>query len=189
LSLIFLLVRQWINVRYALARGVTSWYPGRNFRVLAIGMGRYMWVWWIVLIAIARKFCMPGDLPRVLLRLVVPLLGTMLTLCFLYGWIGERRADYEVLPIAGLVVLQWSVTELGMAHLLRPRDRTNRPQGPDPPDASDTGEVEVTTVPRSPGEVTAMLDRLFPHTSGLPRLLIQLRPWICPFEEVLTRIP
>ncbi len=152
-------------------------------------MVQFMWAWWIVLFAVARMFCMLGDLPRVLRRLVVPLLGTMLGLCFLYGWIDERRAYYEVLPIAGLVVLQWSVAELGLAHLMRPRDRTARPQRPDPGGASNSGDAEAMPVPRSPSEVTAMLERLYSHTSGLLRLLIQLRPWICPFEEVLTRIP
>jgi|GEM_PF-236740 len=189
LILIFVLIRYAINLKYAAAVGWVYWYPVRNSKVLLKGMIQFMWVWWIVLAAIGRMFCMIGDLPRVLRRLVVPLLGVLLSLSFFYGWIDERRGYFEVLPIAGLVVLQWTVTELGLPDLLRPRDQRSRRHRMSSDGDLEPGEAEVIPVPRSPGEVTAMLARLYPDAYGLPRLRIFLRPWICPFEEVLSRIP
>ncbi|AMV37903.1 SAM-dependent methyltransferase [Planctomyces sp. SH-PL62] len=189
LTIGFTATRYWISVRYALSPSSRDWYPLRNLDVMARNLAELMWAWWIVFVAIAGMLCMIGDLPRVLRRLVIPLLGTMLGLSFFYGWIDERRGYYEVLPMTGLVVLQWSAASLGLAHLFRPRDQPLRLRVEPTAAGSDFGGFATPPLPRSPGEVVAMLDRLYPHASGVPRLLIRLRPWICPFEEVLSRIP
>jgi 2-polyprenyl-3-methyl-5-hydroxy-6-metoxy-1,4-benzoquinol methylase len=44
-------------------------------------------------------------------------------------------------------------------------------------------------VPGSPREVSKFVDRAFAHYRGLGGRITRLRPYICPFEEVLRRIP
>jgi 2-polyprenyl-3-methyl-5-hydroxy-6-metoxy-1,4-benzoquinol methylase len=40
-----------------------------------------------------------------------------------------------------------------------------------------------------PRDVLSVIQRAYPNERGLRWLITRLRPWICPFEEVLARIP
>lgn len=45
------------------------------------------------------------------------------------------------------------------------------------------------TMPTTANEVAGILDRAYGHCRGGRRLLVHYRPYICPFEEILQRIP
>lgn len=44
-------------------------------------------------------------------------------------------------------------------------------------------------VPQSPRQVSTYLDRVYAHQRGIGGRITRLRPYICPFEELLRRIP
>jgi hypothetical protein len=119
-----LLVAVYAAIRGAIALNCTAmdgdfWWPRRNAHYLAL---RVFYVWWLPflgvsmvrLVALWRHY--PPELRRLCL-LAVPLLG----LAFFKGWIEEMRQYLELMPIVGLIVIQWTLHEAGLGHLLRAR--------------------------------------------------------------------
>lgn len=47
----------------------------------------------------------------------------------------------------------------------------------------------ATALPTTPTEISRALRDLYPHLGGFKRLLLKWRPYICPFHEILARVP
>jgi hypothetical protein len=123
---VYLAVWGWLRFRYP-APEVTFWFPGRNAKYLATRVF-YLWFAPLLAVGLARLLSAWRLYPpalRKLCWLAVPLLGV----AFFKGWIEELRQYLELLPIIGLIVLQWLLHEAGAAGLLRPR---SSPAGPSP---------------------------------------------------------
>lgn len=170
----YLTIRLAIAISYPAQGPDLFWNPARNLINLLAGIWGNSWYLPFLIVGLWRFASRWPVYPRILRRLW-PLLAIEIGACFFKGWLEERRAYLEILPIAGLLVTQWILEELGYGGLMVARDNPSRSAG----EAHRLG----------PREVSRVLDRAFPHCHGLQRAIIRYRPYICPFEEVLSRIP
>jgi hypothetical protein len=99
---------------------------GRNLIFLRAAAYQMDWFWAILAVPIARLVQIRRQLPTLLARWVL-LLPAILLPALLRGWIEERRAYLEMLPIIGLLFLQWATIELGYERLLKPRSDAVEP--------------------------------------------------------------
>jgi hypothetical protein len=117
LAAVYVWLRYWIHITYPSPDG-GFWFPTRNLRYL-VKQTFYLWYLPFLGVALARFLALRKQYPAVLKRLSVlalPLLG----LALFKGWIEEMRQYLEMLPIFGLMVLQWTMHEAGLGRLLRP---------------------------------------------------------------------
>jgi hypothetical protein len=118
LCAVYILLRGWIEVTYPSPEG-GFWFPMRNTKYLLMQVF-YLWYLPFLGVALARFLALREKYPVLLKRLsllAVPLLG----LALFKGWIEEMRQYLEMLPIFGLMLLQWTLHEAGFRDLLRPR--------------------------------------------------------------------
>jgi hypothetical protein len=88
------------------------WYPYRNVRDLFLSLVFYSWTLPFAAVCLHKMIKLWPSYPLALRRLAwlaVPLL----ILGFIRGYYEERRQYLEVLPIFGLMVMQWLLTEFG----------------------------------------------------------------------------
>jgi hypothetical protein len=128
MSILFAVIRLWIEYRYADAQPGHFWFPSRNAKLLFWGTIRNCWVVSVIAVVCLRIYRMRSDIPGDLRRLLL-LVPLMVGLAFFKGWIEERRQYYEVYPIVGLIFLQWASVELGLDRLLVPRQPAPHRQG------------------------------------------------------------
>ena len=121
MAALYFSIRTWIGQHYDTPPGDYYWYPRRNL-VFLVKEGIYN-LWWVFVAGVicVRIFLIRREVPRDLLWLLVMGL-VVLGAAFFKGWIEERRQYLEMLPIVGLIVLQWASLELGIGHLFRPKN-------------------------------------------------------------------
>jgi hypothetical protein len=115
---VFAGVRGWIELHYPNPPG-PFWFPRRNWRYLSV-LVFYGWFAPLLGVALARLVAARRLYPSALKKLcllALPLVG----LAYFKGWIEELRQYLEVLPILGLIVVQWVLHEAGVGGLLRAR--------------------------------------------------------------------
>lgn len=131
---LFAVIRYWIELSYPSGPKL-FWFPRRNARFLLL-QAFYVWYAPFLGVALARFVALhrlyPARLKHLCL-LAVPMLG----LAFFKGWIEEMRQYLELLPIMGLLVVQWTLHEAGLGGLFQPRGQALRlaeetePEGPE----------------------------------------------------------
>jgi 2-polyprenyl-3-methyl-5-hydroxy-6-metoxy-1,4-benzoquinol methylase len=57
------------------------------------------------------------------------------------------------------------------------------------PDGHAKFPEESVVIKQSPTDISELLKNAYGHCHGLKRFVIKYRPYICPFEEILSRIP
>lgn len=113
-------IRYWIELHYRSQLpegGFTS--IGRNVKEIAI-LFFSSWCLPFYGVGLARMIAMRQQFPRALARLswlLLPLVG----IAFFKGWIEEMRQYLEMLPVVGLLLVQWCLHEAGLGHLLMAR--------------------------------------------------------------------
>jgi hypothetical protein len=121
LSIIYGVVRLWIDNRYPIPSPHPFWFPFRNAVVLRHACVWNIWFISIIAVILLRMLRLRERIPYNL-RLLLLLVPIMLGFAFFKGWIEERRAYLEIYPIAGLILIQWASMELGFDRFLIPRD-------------------------------------------------------------------
>lgn len=111
LTLIYLSIQFWIRQHYVSPPANTFWYPSRNLVFFIKSSVYHMWMWIICLIIIIRIIKMWYRIPPDL-RWLTTLIVIIVSAAFFNGWIEERRQYYEILPIIGLITIQWAM-EMG----------------------------------------------------------------------------
>jgi hypothetical protein len=145
-------VRGWIALNYRTPEPEQGfWFPARNAKVLA---AVFFSNWWLPFYAVglARIVGLWPQFPFALRRLCWLLLP-MVGLAFFKGWLEELRQYLELLPVFGLLLLQWCLHEAGLGHLLVarkvPRTDPASPRAPGQPirflQRAGSADVAVTT--------------------------------------------
>jgi hypothetical protein len=116
---IYAALQGWIVVHYPSPEG-DFWSLRRN--LIYLGAHAIFYSWWLPILGfgMVRFLSLWPEYPATVRRLcwlAVPLLG--MALC--KGWIEEMRQYLELLPLFGMMLVQWTLHEIGRAHLLRPR--------------------------------------------------------------------
>jgi hypothetical protein len=119
LLLLFLVVRSWIALRYSVP-SPSFWPIGRNARQIVKMIVGYGWLIPPLAISAYRMYLMRTAFPPYLLR-VLSLLPFVVAVALFKGWIEEMRQYLEFLPVVGMLVVQWALTEMGKGALLRPK--------------------------------------------------------------------
>jgi len=136
MTAIFLAIRHGIDLRFPTGPN-EFWCPIRNIKRLVLLLF-FCWYWPFLGVAFARFVSRHREYPLALKRLsllAVPLVGA----AFFKGWIEEMRQYLELLPIAGLMVLQWILHEAGFGWAFQPHgqprlvERDDKPESVPPP--------------------------------------------------------
>ncbi len=179
---IFVGVRLFVRSRFPSPPEFDFFYPLRNLELVFVHGGLFR-SWWLPVyavfgLAVLRQW---GRFPEPLRWLLV-LVPLEVGACFVKGWMEERRAYYELLPIVGILSIQAVLHEARLGWLMRSRADAATP--PTRPDGSG-----LYPVPNTAAELSTLFDHLYRHTGGLARVLVCWRPFIVPFETILARIP
>ena len=126
---LFIAVRGYIAWRYPGFEARKFWYPFRNVHWLVLNTVISSWVVPFLLIPVVRIVRSLDRLPPSLARLAW-LIPILVGVAFFKGWLEELRQYTELFPIGALIVTQWAMTELGVGHLMVPRDRDLSSVGP-----------------------------------------------------------
>jgi 2-polyprenyl-3-methyl-5-hydroxy-6-metoxy-1,4-benzoquinol methylase len=178
---IFVAVRLFVRSRFPSPPEFDFFYPLRNLELVVVHGGLFQ-SWWLPVyavfgLAVLRQW---GRFP-VELRWLLVLIPLEVGACFVKGWLEERRAYYELLPVVGILAIQTVLLEARLGWLMRSRADTATP----PTRADGSG---LYPVPSTAAELSALFDHLYRHTGGLARVLVCWRPFIVPFESILARI-
>ncbi len=119
LTLIYGGIQLWIRQHYTSPPGDIYWFPYRNLTILAKNGVYQLWMWLILSVVFIKIGKMWRDIPADLRRLTI-LMIIILGAGFFKGIIEERRQYYEILPIAGMFFIHWSVREIGMEDKIIP---------------------------------------------------------------------
>jgi hypothetical protein len=131
LGAIFVAVQLWIDLRYPgdFPPGEPFWWPWYNLFWMAKSLVYHAW-WVPVVVVCAYRIARVWDRVPTGLRRLALLIPLLLAVTFFKGWLEERRQYLELLPVGGLILLQWMAIELGVGHWMRPRE--GRPAGAAP---------------------------------------------------------
>jgi hypothetical protein len=121
MSLMFLGCRLWLALAYDSPPGGDFWYPWRNSVFILRNLALDFWPLPLLFVALWRFAACWPTFPRSLRTLLV-LLVIQASLSFFKGWIEEKRQYLELVPIVGLLLMQWVLTEVGHGRLMVPRD-------------------------------------------------------------------
>jgi hypothetical protein len=122
-------IRGWLELHYPAPQPPAGFGAlARNLKYLGL-LPFYSWPVPFFAVGVARMVALRRHFPPALKRLAVlavPLVGIAL----FRGWLEELRQYLEMLPVLGLLVLQWCLHEAGHGHLLRARAATAAPAQP-----------------------------------------------------------
>jgi hypothetical protein len=121
LGLAYLSIRAFINLKYPGFAPMTYWFPLRNARWLFAAAIFSAWTAPLVVVSVIRIVRTIDQLPAMLARVTL-LIPIIVSLAFFKGWIEELRQYTEMLSIGGIVIIHWALRELGLSHLLVPRE-------------------------------------------------------------------
>jgi hypothetical protein len=113
MSGVFLSLRLWIEIRFPGPEG-HWWFPERNAKVLFWTVFHGSWLLIPASVVFYRLFQMRPNLPIDALIVVSGMAVVIVGMGFFKGWIEERRAYLELLPLAGVVLFRWAVEEAGL---------------------------------------------------------------------------
>jgi hypothetical protein len=127
---VFAALRLSIHQRFPAGPGPdVFWLPVRNLKYLAVHVIGSAWSWPFLAVGMARFLGRwrhyPAELRRLSL-LAVPMLG----IAFFKGWFEELRQYLELLPIFGLMVMQWLLREAGYGRFAEPCSEAAAPAAP-----------------------------------------------------------
>lgn len=145
MSAMFLACRLWLALHYDNPPGADFWYPTRNALMVLRHLCLDFWPLPLLGVALWRFAAHWPRFPASLRKLL--LLAVIQAGCsFFKGWLEEKRQYLELLPVGGLLMLQWVLMESGFGRLMTPRE-----QALDEPAETAFGErVVVQDIRRTP---------------------------------------